>query len=240
MIKVALVDDDVTEREHLQEMFARLNDEIPQSLSVEPYESGEELLRAFDDSYQLLCLDIEFAADDPTQNGIELAKKIRRTNTTVMIIFITNLAQMAISGYEVRAFDFILKPLSYGDFAMKLKSAIGLLQERKSDTLQIHTPQGFQLLSTEDITYIEVDGHYITYHTFGSVYRVKGSLKDVEKEVFGLPFKRCNNCYLVNLKYVDSIDKEDVIVGGERLRMSRPKKREFLQAVSEYIGGRVV
>ena len=130
MIKVALVDDDVTEREHLQEMFARLNDEIPQSLSVEPYESGEELLRAFDDSYQLLCLDIEFAADDPTQNGIELAKKIRRTNTTVMIIFITNLAQMAISGYEVRAFDFILKPLSYGDFAMKLKSAIGFLQER--------------------------------------------------------------------------------------------------------------
>ena len=156
-----------------------------------------------------------------------------------MIIFITNLAQMAIAGYEVRAFHFILKPLSYGDFAMKLKSAIGFLQERMSDTLRISTGTGFSLISTDELMYVEVDGHYISYHTTSETYRLKGSLKDIEDRVRGLSFRRCNNCYLVNLKFVESVDRDDVIVGGERLKMSRPKKREFLQAVSEYIGGRI-
>ena len=241
MIKIALVDDNAAERENLSLMFRRLNEEIHQTLEIEAYSCGQDLLDHFDDSFSMLCLDIELAKEDPVSDGLTLARQIRKTGSKVMIIFITNLMQLAIRGYEVRAFDFIVKPLSYADFSMKMRTALGFLMERQSVNLQLLTPQGFQLISSDALVYVEVSGHYVFYHTTDSVYKMKGSMKETEDRVQGLSFKRCNSCFLVNLKHVEGVDRDDVIVtGGEKLRMSRPKKREFLQAVSEYIGGRVI
>ena len=241
MIKIALVDDDVKAREKLHDMFRRLNGEIPQTLEIMEYSCGRDLLEDFDDSFSLLCLDIEFAGDDPVPDGIELARRIRERGSHVMIIFITNLMHMAIRGYEVKAFDFIIKPVSYADFAMKMRTAIGFLMERQSDSIQIMTPSGFQIIHTDTLLYAEVNGHYVYYHTLDNVFKLRGSMKEVEDKVRGLSFRRCNNCYLVNLRFVESVEKDDVMLtGGIRLKMSRPKRREFLQAVSEYIGGRVI
>ena len=58
-----------------------------------------------------------------------------------------------------------------------------------------------------------------------------------EKNLAPLQFARCNSGYLVNLRHVRGIDGEDVIVGGERLKISRGRRAEFLAAFSRFVGG---
>ena len=233
MIKIAVIDDEQEERTHLQKCFEQFEKENEKKLEVKTYTSGDSFLQEFDHSYDLICLDIDM---DGT-NGIDTAKKIREKDKEVLIFFVTNMAQMAIRGYEVRALDFIIKPVNYYSFAMKLQNALDMIANHKVKNIVLAVPGGMQIISTEELFYVEVDGHYLQYHTPNGEFRQKASLKDLEEQLNGLSFKRCNNCYLVNLKYVNGVEKEDVIIHGERLKISRPRKKEFLQALANYMGG---
>lgn len=233
MIVVAVADDEKKERDILREYFGILQREIREELDVRLYCSGEELLREYDGRWDMVCLDIDMEGED----GVSVAKKIRKTDKNVAILFITNMAQMAIRGYEVQALDFVVKPVSYYSFAMKMKNAISIICNKKSRNIVLTTADGIQKISTDDLYYVEVSGHYLFYHTKDGVFRQKTSLKGLEERLEGLSFKRCNNCYLVNLKYVQCVQKDDLKVGGEWLKISRPRKKDFLQSLTNYMGG---
>ena len=174
------------------------------------------------------------------KDGVSTAAEIRREDQDAVIIFITNMAQMAIQGYSVQALDFVLKPVSYYSFAMKMRSAVQIVssrQSRKTRKIMVNTSGGIQVISSDRLYFIEVERHYLYYHTPDGVFRQKAALKDLENNFNGLSFVRCNNCYLVNLKYVECVDKDNVKVGGTWLRISRPRKKAFLQAITCYMGG---
>lgn len=233
MIKVAVVDDEMAERKLLAQYFAQLAQEMKEDVQTIEFAGGGELLKGYDYSFDLVCLDIDMQG----QNGIDTAKKLRAMDEKVLIIFITNMAQMAIRGYEVQALDFIVKPVNYYNFAMKMKVAVNLMNRRVSKNIVLNTANGFQKISSDRMYYVEVSGHYLYYHTAEGIFKQKASLKELEDALGGLPFKRCNNCYLVNLKYVDCVNKDDVRVGGDWLKISRPRKKKFLQDLANYMGG---
>lgn len=233
MIRVGIVDDEQRERETLRGFFHRLQAEIHEEILVREFSSGESLLDGYDFSCDLICLDIELGSKD----GIDTARAVRKMDENVTILFITNMAQMAIKGYEVRALDFIVKPVSYYPFSMKMRSVVNVISSRKSRNIVLTTSGGIQKISTDQLYYVEVNGHYLYYHTVNGVFKQKASMKELEDKLEGLSFKRCNNCYLVNLKFVDSVNKDDVQIAGEWLKISRPRKREFLQALANYMGG---
>ena len=127
-MKAAIIDDEVRDQDRLAECIKRIRAELKEPMEVQKFLSGEEFLWVKDDSFDLICLDI----DMKVKNGIQIAKEIRKNNTQVFIIFITNMAQMAIRGYEVQAFDFILKPVNYFSFSMKIKNLAYLVNSRKT------------------------------------------------------------------------------------------------------------
>ncbi|MDO5540733.1 MAG: LytTR family DNA-binding domain-containing protein [Eubacteriales bacterium] len=233
MIKVAIVDDEKKELDTLSAFFKKLQTEVCEEISVCTFFSGEALLESYDYSCDLICLDIDMGG----KTGMDIAREIRRQDEQVVILFITNMAQMAIQGYEVRALDFIVKPVSYYSFSMKLRGAVNLIKKRKSRNILLPVAGGIQKISTDQLYYAEVNGHYLYYHTACGVFKQKASLKELEDKLEGLSFKRCNNCYLVNLKYVDGVNRDDIQIAGEWLKISRPRKREFLQALANYMGG---
>jgi DNA-binding LytR/AlgR family response regulator len=233
MVKIAVVDDEKKERDELVTFFRKLQAELMEELCVFSFCSGDAFLESFDGSYDLICMDIDMDGRD----GIGTAKEIRKKDQDVIIIFITNMAQMAIRGYEVQALDFVLKPVSYYSFAMKMRNAVSMINNKKSRNLILNMPNGYRKISTDELLYIEVSAHYLCYHTTEGEFRQKSSLKEIEKKLEGLSFKRCNNCYLVNLKYVDGVDRDDILIGGDRLKISRPRKKEFLQSLANYMGG---
>ncbi len=236
MITVAIVDDEQKERENLRRFFELVQKKMQEPITAELFSSGEQFLCMSEKRYDLICLDIDMSG----RNGIETAREIRSADPDVIIIFITNLAQMAIRGYEVRAFDFILKPVNYNAFYMKIRNAMSIIRSQKEKYLVVPTSDGVERISTADLIYAEVNGHYLYFHTTRGVFRQKGSMKEVEEKLDGMSFKRCNNCYLVNLKFVDGVRKDDLLIAGEVLKISRPRKKEFLQALAGYMGGNML
>jgi len=233
MINIAVVDDEQSERQTMEGYFKRMESEIHEEVTVTLFASVMALLEAYDYSFDLICMDI----DMPQMDGLSTAQEIRSRDNDVLIIFVTNLAQLAIRGYEVRALDFLVKPVNYYSFVMKLQDAIQLALRRKQRNIVLNTGEGIQVIPSNELYFAEVRGHYLFYHTKTGTVRQKAPLWELEEKLRGLSFKRCNQSYLINLRHVSAVNKDDILVGGEWIRISRHKKRSFLQSLAHYIGG---
>ena len=183
---------------------------------------------------QLLVMDLLL----PGLDGFGAAEKIRAVDADAVLVFVTNMAQYAIKGYEVDALDYVLKPVSYGAFCTKLSRAIQRVQRRKGGQVALQlSGGGMQLLDTGDILYLETRNRMLYYHTATQEYAVRGSLAGAEKQLAAYHFARCNQCYLVNLQYVRGVENDFVQVGDARLEISRRQKAAFMTAVASYLGG---
>ena len=147
------------------------------------------------------------------------------------------MAQYAIRGYEVDALDFVLKPVSYYQFSTKLERALQRIQRRRGGQVALQVGGGVQLLDTDDILYLETRDRLLHYHTTADTWSVRGSLQKAEKDLIAYHFARCNQCYLVNLRYVKGVQDDLVLVGEQRLEISRRQRTAFLGALAAYVGG---
>lgn len=233
MIRIAIVEDDKRYQEQISEYLLRYQEEFSIQVEIAVFNDGKLIIESYRPYYDMILMDIEM----PMIDGMTAAKKIRMIDSEVIIIFITNMAKYAIKGYEVNALDFVLKPINYFLFTIKMHNAIKMIKRKDGKSILLVIDNTMKKMITSDIYYIEVMKHDLYYHTIDGIFKQQGSLKELESNLIGEPFKRCNNCYLVNLKYVSGIAQNLVFVANEPLQMSRPKKKEFMQAVADYIGG---
>ena len=233
MIRIAIVEDERRERAHLRDCLAYMAEKEQLEFDIVEFGSGEEFLGGYQPVYDIVLMDIEL----PSINGMETAKALRRLDSFVLLVFVTNMVQYAVSGYEVDALNYILKPVNRFDFALKMNKAISRTAKRTEKSVQIRAGKDLYMLPVAAIRYLEVDGHYIVYHTTEGDYSEYITLKEAEKKLDKPYFVRCNRCYLVNLKYVAAVRDDVVQVGRDELLISRPQKKAFLNALAVFIGG---
>lgn len=234
MIRTAIVEDDPQDAQRLQEMLRRFSAESGQEFQIHWFSDSETFLHPYRPC-DLVFLDIEL----PGKNGMDTARQLRRTDELVTLIFVTNMAQYALHGYDVDALDFILKPLQYGSFSMKMKKAVRNIAKRDDTSLTLSLPSGFVRVEASQIRYVEVQKHYLTYHTETGDYTVRQSMRTAEETLLPLHFLRCNNCYLVNLRHVTGVSDNTVLVDGQPLQISRPRRASFLKGLADYLGGNI-
>ena len=230
---VAVVEDSAAEAEMLRQYFLRYQEEHGEILQVSWFTSGEDFLERYRPIYHVIFMDIGL----PGLNGMETAKRLRERDKVVTLVFATNMAQFAVRGYEMEAFDYLVKPIGYPNFALKLQRVLGSLRNRQESEVVLNLPNRFLRLSTSQIRYIEVSGHNLIYHANSGPIYAYGNLKDVEAKLNRQIFVRCNSCYLVNLNYVRAIQGYVAVVGNDELQISRPKRKAFIQALNDYLGG---
>ncbi len=234
MIRVAIVEDDEKDSALLERYLAEYGKENGEAFSADVFADPLVFLDKYDASYDIVFMDIEL----PDMNGMQASARLRKTDEDVMIIFVTNMAQFAVKGYEVDAFDFVIKPVAYNDFAIRLRRALRRLSRRADLGLRVKDYDGsMRIVGITSVYYIEVADHSLKYHTDAGVTESRGRLDDLEKTLEGKGFFRCNRCYLVNLRYVTSVEGEDLVVAGDRLKIARPRKKEFMKAFAAYYGG---
>lgn len=233
MLDVAIVDDEEDVRAELEQMVRRFCAQEGERACVHEYADGSELLDANGaQAHDVILLDIEMARVD----GMDAAHELRRRGVGMQIVFVTNMAQYAIRGYEVGAFDFIVKPVEYPVFAFKFKRVLEAVRARRRDLVTLETRDGFVRMDAADILYVEVRGHKLTYHTTRGPIEIWGTMKAAAAELEPLGFAACNACYLVNLDHVTGLSGEYVRVGEESLKMSRGKSRDFVDALTRSMG----
>lgn len=234
MMRIAVVEDNKECADRLVEYLNRFAEEDDRQFEIVPFRDGMDLIKLYRSNWDIIFMDIEM----PLLNGMDAAREIRKSDSVVTIIFVTKMAQYAIHGYEVDAMDFILKPVNYFPFSLKLRKAISHIENRKAEEMVYLPLVGVtKRLPLKDLYYVEMMDHKLLFHTAEGVLSVSGTLKHWEETLHPFHFARCNNGYLVNLEKVTSFRKDEVIVGGDALIVSRPRRKEFFGKLSDYIGG---
>ena len=164
-MRIAVVDDDAGMREKAAAYLERFSKETGTKTAYRLYADPQEFLSDGQGTFDLLLLDVEM----PGMDGITLARKIRKKDESVMIMFLTNMAQYALHGYEVDAVDYVVKPIGYPDFAMKMKKVLRYLGRRQDRQILLQTTKGLQKVSVAELVYVEVIRHYLHYHTKNAV-----------------------------------------------------------------------
>ena len=233
LIRIAIVEDEPTERDRIKVYLEEIAQEDQTQFDIEQYSSGMAFVMRGMKDYDLVLMDI----DMPNLNGIETAKALRKVDQSATLIFVTNMAQYAISGYEVNAIDFILKPVNRYSFAIKIKRAISRTAKKNDNAIQIKMDGTIFLVHMYQIMYLEVDGHYVIFHTTQGGYKEYTTLKLAQKRINSSHFVQCNQSFLINMKYIESVSRESVTVGGTIIYISRKMKTEFMNAVLDFLGG---
>lgn len=231
-MKIAIVEDEVQCADLLICYIKQFQEENGYHFDVKCFKSGLEFMDT-PEGFDLVFMDIAM----PHINGMETAREMRKKGNGCSLIFVTQMAQYAIEGYEVDAMDFLLKPVEYFNFSLKLKKAIRFYESRQKHLISVPIEDGEVYVPVDDIYCVEVMGHSVIFHTNKQIFESrKCTLKTYEQQLIDKGFVRCNYSYLVNLKYVTRCSGDVIIVGGEELHISRNRKKGFMKALADYIG----
>ena len=233
MLRIALVEDDDSDLARLQEHLQRFSQEKGIALQTSVFRNGEQLLFSYQPVYDIVLMDIEM----PKMDGMTAAQRLRELDPSVILIFITNMAQYAIQGYRVHARAYLLKPLQYISFAMELADAAQAVDTLPEDAFLLRSENGVIRLNAADILYIESQKHDQLFHTRTGVYSMRATMAELEQRLAPLWFERSSVSFLVNLRCVTGVERDAVLLGEERVPLSRQKRKRFLEALTYYIGG---
>lgn len=190
MIKIAICEDEKEQQELLKRYINQIFDALSVKCRLEVFNSGEELLEGYSKDTDVLLLDIQMGQI----NGIDTARKVRVLDDKVEIIFITALIEYALEGYEVRAYRYLIKPVKYNNLKDNIINCIKEV-DIKNKYIMVKAQGSQTKLNVNEITYIEVQKETITIHTLNEVYKINGTMSNIEKEIDCSRFFRCHKSF---------------------------------------------
>lgn len=234
MYRILIVEDDDVTAAQLQGHVERYAHEHDLDVVMTRLSSALDLPERAADA-DLVFLDIEL----PRINGMDAALESRSHNTTTLIIFVTNLAQYAVKGYQANALDFMVKPFTYYDLALRLDRALQALRRRGVRRIVVRTREGTRLFPASELVFLDTSHHDVVYHLAdGSTVSARGSLKGTWDSLGGAPFLRISSGCIINMAHVRNLrDAEVSLSTGDLVWMSRANKRRCLEEIARYLGG---
>jgi len=232
-MRIAICDDDKLQRETLEQYVTEHISAYP-NIKITKYSSGEKLLDALR-SYKIdiLLLDIEMGGI----NGIETAKKIREFNSEIIIIFITGYVNYVSDAFRTNAFQFLIKPVKQELFDQEFERAIKKYQNDHHKYVIVQK-SGTISLEINEIIFLESEGRKINIHTKNKLHTKYGTINDEENTLLNYGFVRCHQAFLVNMKYILEIEKNDIVLkNGIKIMISVRKRSEVVTKFNKYLAG---
>ena len=223
-MKIAVVDDSKEDADLLYKYISRFGSENDIAIHISVFYASFDFLEEYRGEYDVIFLDIEM----PGSNGLEVAREIRARDKGAGIVFITSMAQYAVHGYEVDAIDFMVKPIEYYNFSVKLEKALDFCRRRSMHYILVYDREGIKRFLIEDIFYIEKEMDFLIFYTKQGEFRYRGSIKTIKERLGEMHFAECISGCLVNLDYVSQIGKDTVMLDMKtELPLSRRLKKSF-------------
>lgn len=231
MISVAVCDDSIIECSRIAGKIKGLLDEMGVSCLVRQFNSGENLLQA-QESFDIIFLDILMDGLD----GMRTAELLRRENPDTVLVFVTSSRKYVFDAYEVEAFRYLLKPLEDGQLRKVLGLAVQKTDQKEQDFLIVNKERQKKKLFLRDIYYFEIRGRLIYVHGKGEVFAFYEQIGALENSLSGRGFFRCHKSYLVNLKYVDVYNRQEITLdNGEKIILAKRRYEEFCQEFLKFM-----
>lgn len=223
MIHIAICDDSKQERQILAALFKRYQELHATPLQIHIFQNGFSLLDAIDQGkrFDITILDILM----PGENGIEIARNIRASGTDTEIIFLTSSPEYAVDSYEVKAQNYLLKPVTEEKFFASIDSILAELDEKDTASFIIYTTEKqYSRIRVSSLVYGEVTHRTITLHLAGqtmiSAVMTFTEFQDILKAYPDFIYP--HRSYAVNMNYIQYVTKSDIILtDGQKIPLSR-------------------
>lgn len=233
MIHIAVVEDEELYSDQLKNYINRYCSENGLEVKVTFFTDGDEIALDYTGDYDIILMDIQMRFMD----GMTAAEKIREMDKKVVLMFITNMTQYAIRGYQVDALDYMVKPVEYFSFSQKISKAVERLKLDHHNYISVTTENGLKKLDINEIFYIESCGHYLNFDTKRGVFQTRGTMKSIGESLEPYGFSRIHKGFLVNMKYVEEVRENNCILPGKQIPVSRIYRKNFMEKLTDYIGG---
>lgn len=237
MYRALIVEDDPQAAETLRAHLERYAAERGTSFSVEILPSALEFLEGTRPA-DVVFMDIGL----PGVSGMEAAEVMRQTDELTPLIFVTDLAQYAVRGYQVDALDFMVKPVTYEDFALRMGRAMRVMDRNAGGTVSVATDEGLRVIAEKDVVYVEIFRHDLYWHVTGSAQplHARGTLTRVAEELGAERFCRVSASHLINMGQLALIRPGSIVMSdGTEVVISRRRRREVLETLTRYMGGSI-
>lgn len=231
MLNICICDDDNKEIMNLKRIISTKLDLVGIPYSIKDFSSGESCLRSIrtdKDRYDIIFLDIEMNG----LNGVETAKIIRRSDTLATIIFVTSYSEYVFDGYEVRAFQYVLKPYQPERIVKVLMDAVKEKDMQAGQVLKIESGSKTYRIPWRDIFYLQSDKRRVILKTSRDVYEFYGKLDDLEMQLSG-SFVRSHLRYIVNLQHALAVDAKSIQLPNEVVPVSKSKHQNVMIAFAK-------
>ena len=220
-MNIAYCEDEKIQQEILEELLCRWG-----KVDLVWYESAEQMLFECDGRYpfDLIILDIQMR----NQNGMELARQIRRADPQVPLLFLTATKEYVFEGYEVNALRYLIKPIQ----PSQLFAILGEIQASTKRSILLNGNR----IDLNALVYVEAEAHYC--HLVFEDHRQKEKIGIRElKTMLDDSFVMIHRSYLVNIAKVDQIRREELSAGSFTLPVARSQLKTVSEAFIEYNKG---
>ncbi len=227
MLRIGICDDEAAAREALQ--FA-LEKQLRGESEYFSFSSGERLLGWMGrhaGELDLLFLDVEM----PDLDGLETARRLRAAGYQMPLAFCTGYTDFVFDGYTVGAVDYLVKPVRQDKLAALLERVRERLEAEAPRTYIVQNTEGLFRLPVADILYCYSDRRLVHVVTDKREYPFYAKLDDVAAEL-GNGFVRIHQRYLVSVRAVMAVERDNVRLGNVSLPISRGLKQEALLALT--------
>ncbi|WP_147676233.1 LytR/AlgR family response regulator transcription factor [Algibacter pacificus] len=247
-MKAIIIDDEKRARHLLSKLITEHCKSVTSIAEAQDLASGVDLIKA--SKPDVVFLDIEM----PNQSGLDILEYFPN-QIDFKIIFVTAYNQYAIEAFKLSAVDYLLKPVDTNELkeaVAKAEEAIKAnnlndqlnklrdsLKQLSMDKIALEIPKGIMFASHSDILYFEADGMYTNVQLIdGKQKTICKPLKHfVEQLERNTMFFKCHRSYLINLKYVDELVKDDgdylLMNNQKRIPISKSKRDQFLEVIKE-------
>ena len=203
--RVAIVDDRETDAQFVRDLLIDWSENRQLGIQAQTFSSAESFLFRYaeDKDWDILLLDIEMGSMD----GVTMAKRVRRDNEAVQIVFITGYSDYISEGYEVSALHYLMKPVSREKLLTVLDRAIEKCRQQER-CLILESAGELVRIPFYDIRYLDVRQNYVTVHAKDD-HTVKRTLGDFEKDLDNR-FCRVGRSMIVNLSFIQRVNKTEI------------------------------
>lgn len=232
ILSVVICEDEEVHRKILRTYLSKILDKDKYRL-IE-FSSGEEILKNYPEHIDILLLDVQMK----NINGLETARKIRKFDTNVNIIFTTAIIDFMQQGYEVKAFRYLLKPIKYDEFSKHILECIEEVKEKNINYLAFKDIDLNEItrIPTSSILYMETDSRVVLIHTDNKIYKVNSTLNKLEKDLNNSDFYRCHRSYLININKVKNIKQNSLVIKQNEILVSRYKMKNLKLKLTSKLG----
>lgn len=233
-MNIAVIDDSIDEARQLAGFIDTYFTDARICQQTVIFNTASEFLQSWHtDLFDLAFIDI-FLKGEPA--GIRIAESIHKEDSRCAIVFITSSLDFALKGFEVRALDYMVKPLRYGRFRQAMDYFRSLPRHKSSHYIEVKESRIMVKLPIDQILYTDYNNHYIQIHLPDKLVRTYMKFHEFSGLLLCYPqFLVCYRNCIINLDRVYSLEKtEFVLTTGEHIPITRNLRPQIHQQYADY------